>query len=201
MSDQPAFTFELPADASPEMEAIADLAGAVDALRAGLAGLADEVVRLQEQAPAGRPEWTPARVRWRDLDRDGARAVWLWLIDWVAWAVDRYQLTDALGPCWPRHPPLVEDLTAVCLAWHGSYHPGAGLEAPLRWHEALDRARPRWRELDTSKCRHGYHTSRRIDTPWPDDWQRQALHAAAADLATRPAPDAPAVTEGKEVAS
>ena len=53
-----------------------------------------------------------ARLRPEEL-----RRCWAELHVWVSWFVDRYHLADEVPPCWPRHPALVDELSAL---WH--YH-------------------------------------------------------------------------------
>jgi hypothetical protein len=45
------------------------------------------------------------------------RRCWAELQVWVSWFVDRYHLADEVPPCWPQHPALVDELSAL---WH--YH-------------------------------------------------------------------------------
>lgn len=44
---------------------------------------------------------TELRRRWGDLDK------------WVSWFVDRYHLATQVPDCWPEHPALVDELTAL----------------------------------------------------------------------------------------
>lgn len=190
--NDPVFNFDLPANASPEMVASTEFAVALDALRCGMQALAEDHVALRERIQAAdkskrRPG--PPSVRWAELDRPAAAEVWTWLIGWVRWFVDRYDLHEELGSCWPQHPPLVEELTALCLAWHGAYAPAASTDAPLRWHESLARSRPRLAEWDQhTKCRHGRHTDRPAGYGWPAAWLAHAYDAVQADGLNRHMP-------------
>ncbi|MET7391883.1 hypothetical protein ABZS66_00080 [Dactylosporangium sp. NPDC005572] len=180
----------------PELEAVALLSSGLAELTTTVGDLAESHFALREQVqavverlrpgPAG-PD--PADLRWRLLDRPTASQVWIWLIDWVDWAVDRFTLTEEIPACWPTHPPLVEELTALAAAWHLAYDPRAAADAPLRWLEALARARTRLREWDdATRCRNGEHHPRRVDLTWPANWRDQALDTAERDLTGRAIP-------------
>ncbi|WIM99992.1 hypothetical protein ACTOB_003666 [Actinoplanes oblitus] len=190
------FDFDLPPDASPDMVAIAELG-------AGLQQLTDAVDVLHQQhlelraavttraAAGGGPRKAPAGmpwpVRWRDLDRDNAAQAWAWLIDWVGWLVDRYEIAEEIPACWHRHGPLVEELTALAAGWHTAYDDQARGDEPLIWHERLARARDRLRGWDDfTRCRNGQHTGHTLDLRWPDAWTDAATESANADLVTRP---------------
>ncbi|MFI0796617.1 hypothetical protein ACH4OY_28615 [Micromonospora rubida] len=194
------FLFDLPPEASvsPQLRAATELAGIVDTLRGCVEQLTEAHVALSERvdaldSPAG---WAPSGVCWRDLDRDAARELWAWLIGWTRWLVGRYGLAQDLGVCWPAHPPLVEELTALCLSWHHAYTGTADPDAPLRWHDALHRARQRWQMWDTTRCRHGQHTPPSPDTVWVDAWPRDNDQAVTRDVDARPAAQPLAPTAG-----
>lgn len=180
----------------PDLEAVALLSKALADLTSTVAELASDHFALRDQIQAGaeqsRPESggpAPADLRWWLLDRPTASQVWIWLIDWVGWCIDRFALSEEIPACWPQHPPLVEELTALAAAWHLAYDPRAGADAPLRWLEALARSRARLREWDdATRCRTGEHHERRIDQPWPTAWRDEALDAAEHDLVGRSAP-------------
>ncbi|RLK12657.1 hypothetical protein DER29_5940 [Micromonospora sp. M71_S20] len=184
---QRTFQFELPQQASEEQRALAELAGLIDTLRGSVEQLAEAHVALAERvdaldAPGG---WVPAGYCWRDLDADAARQLWAWLAAWTRWLVDRYGLAQDLGACWPAHPALVEELTALSVSWHHAYSGKADPDAPLRWHEALHRARHRWQGWDTTRCRHGHHTPRSGDTVWSQPWPDDAERAVTDDIDAR----------------
>jgi hypothetical protein len=196
MSD---YDFELPPDAPPDMVAIAELGtglnrltAAVDTLHRQHLELRDAVTARpgatgggQRKAPAGMP-WP---LRWDDLDRDAAAQAWAWLIGWVGWLVDRYEIAEEIPACWYRHGPLIEELTALAAGWHTAYDDNARGDEPLIWHERLARSRARLRDWDDfTRCRNGEHTDHTLDLRWPDDWTASATTAANADLAGRPQP-------------
>ena len=189
-----AFDFQLPDDPPPDMVAVAQIAAslarltaAVDTLHQHHLALRDTVTRQQNTGGARKaPASVPWPLRWRDLDRDAAALAWAWLIDWVGWAVDRYQLAEEIPVCWYRHPPLIEELTALAAGWHVAYDDTATADGPLLWHERFTRARVRLHDWDDyTRCRNGTHTSRHLDLDWPGDWHDDAVQAANTDLTTR----------------
>jgi hypothetical protein len=95
--------------------------------------LAMDVEYLQEElssSPAGSAPWT-----WRNLTGVAAERQWLDLADWVGWVRGRYPLARQIPLCWWRHPELVEELTALWLAWSDAYATKhAHLAAPADWH-------------------------------------------------------------------
>lgn len=193
------FDFQLPADPPPDMVAIAQLGTAVSQLAAALDALHQQHQQLRETVERARPsgagpggQQMPWPLRWRDLDRDAAAQTWAWLIDWVGWFTDRYQLAEEIPACWPQHPPLVEELTALAGAWHACYDDTAHRDGPLLWHERLTRARDRLRGWDDyTRCRNGTHATRARDLTWPDQWHADAIATANNDLSERPQPAAP----------
>ncbi|MEV4830636.1 hypothetical protein AB0K25_20235 [Micromonospora sp. NPDC049257] len=182
------FQFELPQQASEEQRALAELAGLIDTLRGSVEQLAEAHVALAERVDASDAtgEWMPAGYCWRDLDADAARQLWAWLAEWTRWLVDRYGLAQDLGACWPAHPALVEELTALSVAWHHAYSGKGDPDAPVRWHEALHRARHRWRDWDTTRCRHGHHHPRSGESVWSPPWPDDAERAVTDDIDARP---------------
>jgi hypothetical protein len=188
----PLFAFQPPADASPEMRAAAVLGHGLDNLRAAVADLAAQHRALAAKVAARHKPAAPGPLRWDTMDRAQATLTWLWLINWVGWLTGRYQLDEEIPPCWPRHAALIEELTALCAAWHLAYDGEANPDAPMRWHEALARTRTRLRDWDeTTRCRNGTHTDRRIELAWPTNWRDTAIDTAEADIATRPPPSNP----------
>lgn len=63
---------------------------------------------------------------------------------WVTWLVERYRLDHrVVPPCWTQHPELIEELSALQLAWQGAFSTSAVSDAPLNWHERFASARLR----------------------------------------------------------
>ena len=72
---------------------------------------------------------------WSAMGPMGAENLWRRLATWVGWLRGRYPLAEALPGCWWRHPELVEEITALHLAWRAAYSdPTASLSAPIDWH-------------------------------------------------------------------
>lgn len=127
------------------MTAPASARGQMDELLDVVSQLVDRVLALEQQAI-----WQPARsadrpgtpFRWENLDPEQTRGTWQAFGDWVRWLCERFRLDD-IPPCWYQHGDLVEELTALWLAWEGSYHPDARFDDPVRWLDWLARARTR----------------------------------------------------------
>ena len=90
---------------------------------------------------------------------------------WVDWLVERYRLDHRIvPPCWKRHPELIEELSALQLAWQGAFASSAPADAPLHWHERFSIGRIRvgdW--VSRTGCRPDAHR------------ELEALPGAAAD--------------------
>ena len=80
---------------------------------------------------------------------------------WVSWLVDHYSLDRRHVPeCWAQHWELVEELSALRLAWEGAYATTAHADAPLAWHERFAASRARLAEwASKTGCRLGEHRS------------------------------------------
>jgi hypothetical protein len=73
---------------------------------------------------------------WREIGPRGAEALWQELTSWVRWIRHRYPLARRIPPCWSDHPEIVEELTALWLAWQAAYtEPDASLTAAADWHD------------------------------------------------------------------
>jgi hypothetical protein len=78
---------------------------------------------------------TQRPVVWAQLTPTEAHRTWRTLAAWVGWLRGRYPLANQVPMCWWRHPELVEELTAVWLAWRDAYvEKGAPLTAGADWH-------------------------------------------------------------------
>lgn len=73
---------------------------------------------------------------WSALGPLSAETLWQRLDRWVGWLRGRYPLAEQLPGCWWRHSELVEELTALHVAWRAAYSdPTASLTAPIEWHQ------------------------------------------------------------------
>lgn len=100
----------------------------------------------------------PSRFTWRYLDAEQARALWSELIDWTTWLRERYELGTKIPPCWYRHDPVVEELTALMAAWTDAYYRGDDYRDDLTaWHTQWFRPlMARIRDIsDFDSCTHG----------------------------------------------
>jgi len=81
------------------------------------------------------------------------------LADWIAWIVGRYGLDHRSIPvCWTQHDELLEELSALHLAWQAAYATLAPGDAPLLWHEHFALARQRLSDwVARTGCRPGEH--------------------------------------------
>ena len=81
------------------------------------------------------------------------------LEDWVFWVVDRYALDHrTVPPCWPEHGALIEDLSALRVAWLAAFGITGRPEAPREWHAQFAAARQRMTEAASlTGCRPSEH--------------------------------------------
>lgn len=123
---------------------------------------ADILARFEalEDRPSARPV-APAAWCWRALSDQAAEELWTQLKEWVAWIRCRYPLAKKLPPCWPEHPEVVEELTALWLAWQAAYEqPDAQPTAAADWHD-------RWLPGALHRLEHGAHAINCSDTHHP----------------------------------
>jgi hypothetical protein len=79
---------------------------------------------------------SPDGCCWRDLDESNAAKKLEQLTSWVDWLRSRYPLARRVPACWPEHPEIIEELTALWLAWQHAYtEPDAPLTAAADWHD------------------------------------------------------------------
>ena len=98
-----------------------------------VAGLLARLEDLEAQTTT--PGRTPTSWCWRSIGANGADELWHLLTDWVTWIRGRHPLARKIPPCWSDHPELVEELTALWLAWQHAYE---DRDAPLTaadWHD------------------------------------------------------------------
>jgi hypothetical protein len=151
--------------------------------RNNLAGLlaADPLAVGLLDEPDGPLDWTA-------LDAAEATATWTALAHWVRWLADRYEVdVREIPPCWPLHPPLVEELSALRTAHRAAFTPDGHPSGPLDWHHSLSGCRGRLRDyVARTGCRHDTH--RTGSTPTWADSSAHADHlvrAVDADLSKR----------------
>jgi len=96
--------------------------------------LAEMVEELREGSD-GTTGGAGGPVVWDALTPFEAQRTWRSLAAWVGWLRSRYPLAHRVPLCWWRHPELVEELTALWLAWQDAYtEKGASLTAGADWH-------------------------------------------------------------------
>lgn len=118
---------------------------AIAELRANLAHVMDVaeasaelLTRVEDLERAALPAPTPtvATWCWRNISERASEALWDELIRWTGWIRHRYPLARRIPECWHEHPEIVEELTALWLAWHSAYaDPEAPRTAPAEWHD------------------------------------------------------------------
>ena len=92
---------------------------------------------------AGRERPTPADRLGPARPERSCERTWTALADWVGWLRGRYPLANQVPLCWWRHPELVEELSALWLAWRDAYvERGAPLTAGADWHGAVPARAP-----------------------------------------------------------
>lgn len=113
---------------------------------------ADVLTRIESlNGPPAARSATPSAWCWRTLGEQGAEELWTQLKGWVAWIRHRYPLAKKIPSCWAEHPEVVEELTALWLAWQAAYeHPDAQLTAAADWHD-------RWLPGALHRLEHGPH--------------------------------------------
>ena len=99
-------------------------------------------------------------VDWAELPEDSAEheAAWIQLCDWIEWLTARYRLTreERLPTCWPQHPELIEELTAL-RAWRlEAYGPEGSGQQAVYWHQALAVLLDHITHLWATGCRAGH---------------------------------------------
>lgn len=95
---------------------------------------------------------------WDALGPEEASSQWRTLFDWLRRLAERYELAETLPACWWRHGAMVEELTALWVAWVGAYEDaGAGPDMPLKWHEDFASARARIGDWNRLGCGPNHH--------------------------------------------
>jgi hypothetical protein len=74
-------------------------------------------------------------IVWDRLTPHEATRIWGELASWVGWLRDRYPLAHQIPLCWWRHSELVEEISALWMAWRDAYvEKGAPLTGGADWH-------------------------------------------------------------------
>ena len=105
------------------------------------------------------PSGPPMPIMWAAHTTEEQRHFLDVLDVWVTWLVEHYRLDRRYVPeCWTKHWELIEELSALQLAWEAAYATTAHADAPLAWHERLGLARLRLAEwVARTGCRAGEH--------------------------------------------
>jgi len=119
-------------------------------------------------------------TRWRDIPAEEKPQAWDELRAFVEWLVARYALAGNVIPrCWFRHPPLVEELSALRAAWDASFDVDTdGGLGPIGWHERFALARERFTKYAyKGECRSGHMDPPAITLPVDEEewatWKSQ----------------------------
>lgn len=119
-----------------------------------LTGLADEVANLRKEldglldrVPSGpvptSRRFRPERITPPQIAEDEAVLRHAEVARWVRWLVGTYQLEEVVQPCWERHDALVEELTALYVAWAGAWSGDERPDQAVVWHSQLSAAHER----------------------------------------------------------
>lgn len=136
----------------------------------------DPFHRTGAHAPSG-----PRAVRWRDLPDDRAPEEWEALREWVEWVTVRFDIPVSLIPnCWWQHPALVEELSALHVAWRTAYDEQDTGLGPVMWLERWHLAKARLRAAYPGSCTDRHHPAKRRtwkDITDQDEWNAWTTHA------------------------
>lgn len=89
---------------------------------------------------------------WDGMTREQATGAWQRLTAWTDWLVSAYELHEDIPDCWYEHRAMLEELNALCLAWHAANSAQGTGPDRLYWHEQLERALPRLRAWNVRGC-------------------------------------------------
>lgn len=97
---------------------------------------ADLLTRISELDGVAGPGRSPTAWSWRNLGPGATEQLTKELSSWVNWIRCRYPLARKVPACWSEHPEVVEELTALWLAWQYAYEErDAPLTAAADWHD------------------------------------------------------------------
>jgi len=105
------------------------------------------------------PVGPPMPIMWTAHTPDERRHRLADLAIWVTWLADHYKLDRRYVPeCWAKHWELIEELSALHLAWEAAYATTSHADAALGWHERFTQARSRLAEwVARTGCRPAGH--------------------------------------------
>lgn len=156
-------------------------------------GYREEIELLRQQVDLlferfGEIDGLDARpVNWTELDADGAAEKWAALTGWVDWFIDRYQLTETLPSCWYAHPPILEELSALHVAWRGAYcDPTAHANDGVAFHDMAERVLDRIRQADRPGCASAGAHRKDIAAPVNPSRLGARTEAIRVDISARP---------------
>jgi hypothetical protein len=131
---------------------ISDLRRDLDQLVQDTADIAaDLLAHLEDLRTSKIFDNSPKPWSWKDIGPDAESELWEQLCSWVAWLRSRYPLAKCIPPCWGQHPEIVEELTALWLAWQSAYTDrNPSLTAAADWHD-------RWLPGLLHRLEHGAH--------------------------------------------
>ncbi len=120
-------------------EALAQLRQRVDELAEEVTeSIANLLLRIEaaEEGSRGAPGRSAQSWCWRYIGSHTAETLIAELAEWVDWVRQRYPLARRIPACWADHPEIVEELTALWLAWQAAYtEPDPLLTAAADWHD------------------------------------------------------------------
>jgi hypothetical protein len=162
-----------------------------DDLRAEVALLKHDVGYLLDRVGAGHCV-VPRPVNWTALTAETAAEQWAVLAGWVDWLIDRYSLTETIPGCWYVHPAVLEELSALQVAWLGAYCDSAAAAADgVLWHDMLERVLVRIREHDVTSCAAAAAHRADVEAATTAGSLSERAEAIRADIAARPQPQSP----------
>lgn len=165
----------------------------LDDLQGNLGALVDRVTDLESTAW---PSQKPAPWTWRYLTGNERTTLWNQVGEFVDWLNTRFYgllMNDRppVAPCWYRHPIVVEELTALMVAWKAAY---VGRRSPtvdpINWlhlhlQPTLDRVNER-KQWALGNC--GYTGHREVSEPQPVGDADKLRQHIQEDVATHPSP-------------
>lgn len=90
----------------------------------------------------GQPALSVTRPELLD-DGDAGGDLGRWLHDlksWSLWMIETFGVQKHFPPCWPEHPALVEELTALWALWQDGWVPATDNSRPVYFLAQLDAA-------------------------------------------------------------